>query len=385
MNKQITEIVERVRTVVGSEPVPLHGASLNAKDIENVKECMQSGFVSSVGKYVAEFEHKISRYTQARHAVAVVNATSGLSLTLSALGCDCDSDVILSPISFVATLNSIFHVGANAKFVDIEAKTYGLCPEKLRDYLSQNAVIKNGVTKNKETGRRIFGVIGVHVFGHMCRINEIKNVCDEFSIHLIEDAAEALGTFSGKQHAGTVGIAGVVSFNGNKIITTGGGGMILTHNEMLANKLRHLSTTAKIDHPWEYDHDQIGYNLRMPNINAALGVSQLNSLDDRIEQKRLLNQKYVKAFKGCDFATVLSFASTRRSNYWLQALILRSDIIQYRNRLLQELNQVYLGSRALWKPLDQLKLTRTTDTQALPNSDNAYRTIINIPSDTYAK
>jgi len=276
-----TEIIQFIRKTFKSEDfIPLHAPTFSGNEKKYLNECIDSTFVSSVGKFVNLFEEEIAQYARAKHAIVCVNGTNALQISMIASGVVEGDEVITQPLIFIATANAISYLNAKPLFIDVDRDTMGLSPKSLELYLKENAELIDGSCFNKKTKRRIKACIPMHTFGFACKIDEIKEICDRYNIVLIEDAAEALGSYYKGKHLGTYGKLGVISFNGNKIITTGGGGIIITDDKALAKKIKHLTTQAKIPHPWEYRHDEIGYNFRMPNINAALGLAQLEQLDD---------------------------------------------------------------------------------------------------------
>ena len=294
-SNEIRLIIERIKLVLGlssdSEPTFLHEPHfINSNAKKYLSSCIDSGWVSSAGNWVTEFERKVTQFTGAKYAIAVSNGTVALRLALFCLGVRANHEVLIPPMSFVATANSVSHLGALPHFIDIEKSTLGMCPIALDRRLEEVAILKNGILFNKETGRKITAVVSVHVFGLISKIDELSLVCKKWNLPLIEDAAEALGSYSYLKkkyiHSGCIGDMGTISFNGNKIITTGGGGMLITNKKKLADLARHLSSTAKKNHPYEFFHDQIGWNDRLPNINAALGTSQMEMLDVKLKNKR---------------------------------------------------------------------------------------------------
>lgn len=283
------DIVEFIRELYGGQEfVPLHEPRFSGNEKKYVQECIESTFVSSVGAFVDEFEKQFAKFTGSKYAIATVNGTAALHTALLLAGVSREDEVITQPLTFVATCNAISYIGAHPVFVDIDKETLGLSPEKLKEFLSQNTEVINGECVNKTTKRIIKAVVPMHTFGLPTKINELMGVCKEYSISLIEDAAESLGSYNEGKHTGTFGLLGAFSFNGNKIITTGGGGMVVTDNEELAKKAKHMTTTAKIPHSWEYDHDMVGYNYRLPNLNAALGCAQMELLPKFLKRKRQL-------------------------------------------------------------------------------------------------
>ncbi len=359
------------------ELIPLHAPQFNGNEKKYLNECIDSTFVSSVGKFVDEFEEKIAKYTGARYAVATSNGTSALHIALLLANVTENDEVITQPLTFVATCNAISYCGANPVFIDVDKETMGLSPLSLQAYLEKNAYIKNQQCINNKTGKVIKACVPMHTFGQPCRIDEIKEICDKYHISLIEDAAESLGSFYKNKHTGTFGQMGVISFNGNKIITAGGGGCIITDDETLAKKAKHLTTTAKVPHKWKFVHDAIGFNYRMPNLNAALLVAQLEQLDGFLENKKLLANKYKEFFKKSDIVFVTELENSK-SNYWLNTIILKDG--QQRDLLLDEANSKGVMVRPIWTLMNKLSVFKNAQNGDLTNSEWLEQRVVNIPS-----
>jgi len=357
--------------------IPLHEPKFIGNEKKYLNECIDSTFVSSIGKFVDEFEEKIAKYTGARYAVATSNGTSALHIALLLANVTRNDEVITQPLTFVATCNAISYCGANPVFIDVDKETMGLSPLSLQAYLEKNAYIKNQQCINNKTGKVIKACVPMHTFGQPCRIDEIKEICDKYHISLIEDAAESLGSFYKNKHTGTFGQMGVISFNGNKIITAGGGGCIITDDETLAKKAKHLTTTAKVPHKWKFVHDAIGFNYRMPNLNAALLVAQLEQLDGFLENKRLLANKYKEFFKKSDIVFVTELENSK-SNYWLNTIILKDG--QQRDLLLDEANSKGVMVRPIWVLMNKLPIFKNTQNGDLTNSEWLEQRVVNIPS-----
>jgi aminotransferase in exopolysaccharide biosynthesis len=323
------------------------------------------------------FEEKIVKYTGAKEAVACVNGTNALHLALKMVGVEKNTEAITQPLTFVATANAIAYCDAYPVFLDVDKDTMGLSPKALEAFLSQKTEIKNGECRNKSTGRRIKACVPMHTFGFPCRIDEIASICNKYNVELVEDAAESMGSFYKGQHTGTFGRIGVLSFNGNKILTSGGGGMLLFNDEKLAQKTKHLTTQAKMPHPWEFVHDEVGYNYRMPNINAALGVAQFEKLDYFIEQKRWLAEQYRCFFKELG---VLFFNESKdsRSNYWLNCILLNDKA--ERDEFLQYTNKKGVMTRPAWRLMNKLPMFECCQTDALKNTIKLADRLVNIPS-----
>jgi len=361
-------------------PVPLHQPSFCGKEWEYVKECLDTGWVSSVGKYVDKFEDQLQETTGAKFAIAVVSGTAALHLCLHLCGVEKDDEVLVPALAFVAVANAVSYCNAVPHFVDCEERTLGVDPVGLESYLEQASEIKHGECFNKFSGRRIRALIAVHTFGHPVDLDSVLSVCRRFKIELIEDAAESLGsTYKGK-YTGCWGRVSALSFNGNKIITTGGGGAILTQDEDLARQAKYLSTTAKEPHPWRYFHDKRGYNYRLPNINAALGCAQLEQLPEFIQNKRDLSARYKKAFDdypGVKFFQEPEFA---KSNYWLNVLLLDEEYSHHLESILKLCTSEGLMVRPAWALLNTLPMFETCPQAKLPIAESLVRRILNIPS-----
>jgi len=357
--------------------IALHEPRFIGNEKKYLNECIDSTFVSSVGKFVDQFEIMISKYTGAKYAVAVVNGTSALHIALLVSGIEENDEVITQSFTFIATCNAIGYCKAKPVFVDVDKETLGLSPESLQNFLETNCEIRDNECINKVSGRRVRACIPMHTFGHICRMDEIKTICEMYNIVLIEDAAESLGSTYKGRHAGTFGKVGAISFNGNKIITSGGGGCIITDDEEFAKKAKHLTTTAKIPHEWDYTHDMIAYNYRMPNLNAALLVAQLEKLDEFLSDKRELALQYQEFFKkeGIEFMTE---AKDCRSNYWLNAIILNNK--QERDQFLKDSNAQGVMTRPIWTLMHKLELFQDAQCSNLDNSIWFEERIVNIPS-----
>lgn len=359
--------------------ISLHEPRFLGNEKKYVNECIDTTFVSSVGKYVNIFEEKIAKYTGAKYAVATTNGTSGLHISLILADVGRDNEVITQSMTFVATCNAINYCGANPIFIDVDKETLGLSPIALKKFLKENTSIKNKKCINNKSGRVISACVPMHTFGHPCRIDEIKEICDKHNIFVIEDAAESVGSKYKNKHTGTFGHIGVMSFNGNKIITAGGGGCILTDNESLAKKAKHLTTTAKLPHKWDFIHDMVGYNYRMPNINAALLVAQLENLDKFIKNKRQLANKYEKFFKNKEY-TFFKEPEECKSNYWLNTILLKNR--EQRDQFLKETNSKDIMTRPTWIMMHKLVMFENAQCGDLKNSIWLNDRIVNIPSST---
>ena len=358
-------------------PIPLHEPIFEGNEKKYLLDVIDSTYVSSVGEYVDRFEKIICDITGTKYAVATVNGTTALHTALMAAGVRPGDEVITQAISFVATANSIAHCGAEPIFVDIDKRNFGMSPDSLSGLLRRKADFSNGACRNRESGKKISACMPVHTFGHPCQIDLIIEICSEYGIPVIEDASEALGsTYRGK-YAGTYGLMGIFSFNGNKIVTSGGGGVIVTDDEITAKKAKHLSTTARVAHAYEYNHDSVGYNYRMPNLNAALACAQLERLDGFIESKRCLAESYGEFFHDTAFF-FLKEPEGARSNYWLNGILLTDSLV--RDRFLKFSNSNGVSTRAVWKPLNLLPMYVKCQSENLSNTDWFASRAVNIPS-----
>jgi perosamine synthetase len=359
------------------EFIPLHEPSFIGNEKKYLNECIDSSFVSSAGKFVDEFEEKIASYTGAKYAIATNNGTSALHVSLLMANVEQNDEVITQPLTFVATCNAIRYCGARPIFVDVDRDTMGLSPSALKKFLENNTSVKKQQCVNNITGRVIKACVPMHTFGHPCRIDEIKDICDKYCIFLIEDAAESVGSFYKDMHTGNFGQVGVMSFNGNKIITAGGGGCIVTSDKRLAKKAKHLTMTAKVPHKWDFKHDMVGYNYRMPNLNAALLVAQLENLDNFIHSKRKLANMYEGFFKATDYTFVKEPAECK-SNYWLNSILFQNK--QQRDEFLNEANSQNVMSRPIWTLMNKLPMFEYAQFDDLTNSVWLEERIVNIPS-----
>lgn len=360
--------------------VALHQPCFVGNEWAYVKDCLDSGWVSSAGSYVTRFEQMLAEYTGAGYAVATVNGTAALHICLKLAGVQPGDEVLMPALTFVATANAVRYCGAVPHFVDSAPDTLGVDPARLADYLADIAQIKDGHCYNCLTGRRIAVLLPVHTFGHPVDLDPLMEVCQRYHLVLVEDAAEALGSLYKGRHVGTIGRLAALSFNGNKIITTGGGGAILTNDRELARLAKHLTTTAKLPHPWEFYHDMLGYNYRLPNINAALGCAQLEKLPEFLAQKRLLAEKYRAALAsvtGVYFFTEPPFA---RSNYWLNALLLDEEWADWRDMLLSETHRLGIQTRPVWRLMTELPVYEGCPLMKLDVAKSLQSRIINLPS-----
>lgn len=428
MDKNYQHIIDFIRKLYNQPSgfIPLHAPVFAGNEKKYLEECIDTTFVSSVGKFVDLFEKKMAEYTGATKAVACVNGTNALHLALMLVGVEPNTEVITQPLTFIATANAISYCGAKPVFLDVDMDTMGLSPKNLKEWLESNVKLDpktNQPTEhfasspkviNQSTNRPISACVPMHTFGHPCRIDEIVEICREYHIPVVEDAAESLGSFyspreissiktannlndtnilrSKKQHTGTIGEIGVLSFNGNKVITTGGGGMLLFRDEKLAARAKHLTTQAKVPHPWEFEHDEIGYNYRMPNINAALGLAQLEQLPQFLASKRNIAKAYQRFFQQLNDSTNKQFNNSTiqpsfqfipepplsSSNYWLNCILLPNK--ELRDAFLKFTNEKGVMTRPAWRLMNELKMFADSQTDGLKNAKELAGRLVNLPS-----
>lgn len=375
-------IVAAVRDALGSptEPLLLHGPVFAGNEWKYLKDSLDHSNVSTNGSYVADFEHRLAKYTGARHVVATVNGTAALHLALRLAGAGPDTEVLLPSLTFVATANAIAHCSAIPHFCDVEERTMGLAPARLGAYLSTIAQSRADGAYNRRTGRRIAAVVPMHTFGHPVEMNALLDVCAAWKLPVVEDAAESLGSFYRGRHTGTFGKLGILSFNGNKVVTTGGGGAILTNDDTLGQHAKHLATTAKTPHAWEFIHDETAYNYGMPSLNAALGCAQMEQLPAFLEHKRKLAKLYVEAMKDVPGLKVFTAPPHCTSNYWLNAIVLDEPDMAVRDELLSALNDVQLQCRPIWRPMHMLSMYADCPRMDMAVTESLAARVINLPS-----
>jgi len=380
MYQHIVEFIQD--TYNTKEFIPLHEPRFTGNEKKYLNDCIGSTFVSSVGKYVDIFEEQFAKRVGSRYAIATVNGTSALHISLILANVSKDDEVITQPLTFIATCNAISYIGAKPVFVDVDIDTMGLSPKSLQEFLEANCEVVDNQCLNKTTNKIIRACVPMHTFGHTCKIQEIKDICDVWNIVLVEDAAESLGSYYKDKHTGTFGKLGAFSFNGNKIITSGGGGVIVTDDEALAKKAKHLTTTAKIPHKWEYVHDEIGYNYRMPNLNAALLLAQLEQLDTFLKSKRELALKYEAFFQADDEIDFVKEPKDSTSNYWLQSIIVKDS--NKRDDFLDYTNKNGVMTRPIWRLMNELEMFKECQCANLDNSKYLEQRVINITSSVIA-
>jgi perosamine synthetase len=373
--RALQEVLPAAESFIG-----LHEPQFSGNEWNYVKECLDTGWVSSVGKFVDRFEEDIAAFVGVKRAVAVVNGTAALHICLLLVGVKAGDEVLMPALTFIATANAVSYCGAVPHFVDCEERTLGVDPHKLSSYLEEISELRQDGCFNRITGRRIKAVVPMHAFGHPVDLDQLCEVCKRFGIELIEDAAESLGTLYKGRHTGQWGRLSALSFNGNKTITTGGGGAILTNDEELGRLAKHLTTTGKVPHRWEFNHDMIGYNYRLPNLNAALGCAQMEQLPNFLKSKRALAQRYLKAFSGIAGVRFFTEPDFARSNYWLNVLLLEEELVGERDSLLRVTNDSGIMTRPAWTPMHRLPMFSDAPRMELPVTESLAARLLNIPS-----
>ena len=373
------QIVDFIRDLYGtSDFVPLAVPKFIGNEKKYLNECIDTTFVSSVGKFVDRFEEDMARYTGAKRAVVCVSGTNALHMALMLVGVERDDEVLTQALTFIATCNALSYIGAHPVFLDVDVETMGLSPDAVKEWLAKNAEIRNNQCYNKRTGCRVKACVPMHTFGHPVRLDELVAVCEEYHIELVEDAAESIGSLYKGKHTGTFGKIGALSFNGNKTITTGGGGMLLFNDEELGAYAKHLTTQAKIPHRWEFRHDHIGYNYRMPNINAALGCAQLEHIEEYVADKRATAAVYRDYFSRMDGIEFFVEPENTRSNYWLNAVLLPNR--EEQQAFLQYTNDNGVMTRPIWELMNRLPMFDHGETDHLTNTRMFADRVVNIPS-----
>lgn len=370
--------IKFIKDLYGSQNVPLSVPKFIGNEKKYLNECIDTTFVSSVGQFVDRFEKDMAAYTGAKRAVVCVSGTNALHMAMMLAGVERDDEVLTQALTFIATCNAISYIGAHPVFIDVDRSTMGLSPDAVKEWLVKNAEIKNGQCYDKQTGRRVKACVPMHTFGHPVRIEELAAICAEWHIELVEDAAESIGSKYKGKHTGLFGKVGALSFNGNKTITTGGGGMLLFMDEELGALAKHLTTQAKVPHRWEFKHDHIGYNYRMPNINAALGCAQLEHLDEFIADKRETAKAYAEFFKNVDGIEFFTEPENCFSNYWLNVVILPDHDKQL--EFLQETNDNGVMTRPIWELMNRLPMFEHCQHDDLKNTIWFADRVVNIPS-----
>jgi len=373
------DIIDFIRNIYKTDEfIPLHEPRFRGNEKKYINECIDSTFVSSVGKFVDQFEASVAKFTGAKYAIATVNGTAALHIGLLLSDVQPNDEVITQPLTFVATANAISYCNAFPVFIDVDVDTMGLSPEKLSDFLNKNTELIDGKCVNKTTKRIIKAVVPMHTFGLPARIDEIVLVCKKHHINVVEDAAESLGSYYKNQHTGTFGLIGTLSFNGNKTITTGGGGMLITNDETIAKKAKHITTTAKTPHLWDYNHDITAYNYRLPNLNAALGCAQMESLPEYLKNKQKLAKIYKDFFKNENTIDFIEPVKNGTSNFWLNAI--KFDSLESRNTFLEITNNKGVMTRPIWKLMNTLPMYSSAQCGNLDNARALENRIVNLPS-----
>jgi len=373
------DLIKFIRELYNSNDfIPLHAPRFNGNEKKYLEDTIDSTFVSSVGKYVEDFELKVCEYTGSKFAIATVNGTSALHSSLRLASVEQGTEVITQSLTFVATSNAIRYCGAKPIFIDVNPLTLGLCPVSLETFLDERCEPRNdGFCWNKASGRKIAACIVMHTFGFPAELDKIKIICNRYNIKLIEDAAGSMGSLYKNVHVGNVGHLSILSFNGNKIITTGGGGMILTNNEDLAKKAKHITTTSKVNHPWKIEHDEVGYNYRMPNLNASLGIAQMESLPAYLKNKRDIAGQYNKWCGENDVQFMIEPKNTK-SNYWLNTIVTIDK--KQRDSVLLATNNANIMTRPAWTPMHNLSINSDCESSDLTNTEWLADRIVNLPS-----
>lgn len=378
MNTQWLEFADNVKQFYGKEFVPLHEPTFNDNEVEYVTDCVKTGWVSSVGAYVNRFEEDLAKFVGVKRAVAVVNGTAALHIALKVAGVKAEDEVLMPSLTFIATANAVSYLGAVPHFIDVSFNTLGVDADKLKIYLEQIGKLQNNQLYNRETGRRISALVPMHTFGHAVDVEGLLQICEMYNLTLVEDAAESLGSYYNGKHTGCFGKVSALSFNGNKIMTTGGGGAIVTNDDGIADYAKHLTTTAKVPHRWKYEHNEIGFNYRMPNLNAALGCAQLEKMPMFIQQKRELTKQYEQWLFNLDGVHLFKEPANTRSNYWLQTIILDEGL--NRDEVLDFLNEQGVMSRPIWTPMHHLAMYQNCPKSDLNVTEQLNRSVVNIPS-----
>jgi len=373
------EFVRFVQDLYGTRSfIPLHAPKFGNNERKYLLEALDSTFVSSAGTFVNKFEDSVSESTGANYAIATVNGTAALHVSLKLSGVDYDTEVITQSLTFVATLNAIRYCGATPVLVDVDRDTLGLSPVSLKNFIEEFCELRDdGFCWNKLSSRKVVACLPVHIFGFPAKLDEINEICNNYNIVLIEDAAESLGSLYKGRHTGTIGKISAISFNGNKIITTGGGGMIITNDKSLADRAKHITTTSKVKNNWKFLHDEVGFNYRMPNLNAALGLAQIKKLDKYVKSKRILAEKYYNWGKENGIEFVIESCNTQ-SNYWLNTLIL--DNKKHRDEFLKETNYNNVMTRPAWVPMHKLEINKDCQVNEMKNTNFLYDRLVNVPS-----
>ena len=381
--KKIINYLVKKKTKLKKKEIPLHEPKIDLNDQKEILRSLKTGYVSSVGKNISKFEQKLKSITNSKFVTSVINGTSAIHIALKVIGVKPFDEVLVPSLSFVAPANAILYLGATPHFVDSEINHFGIDARKLESYLEKNAYIKNNYCYNKKTNKIIKALIVVHVFGHPAQISELLRICKKFKIKVVEDAAEALGSYYKGRHVGTFGDMGIISFNGNKIVTTGSGGAVLTNSKKNYIKLKHIATTAKINHIWDFVHSEVGYNYRLANLNASLGISQLKKLKTFIKHKKKLHKRYEDLLGKSKDCYILNEPLNCKSNFWLQTLVLKKNSKKNKIKVLSEFHKKRLLARPVWKPLHKMNYLKKFPRMDLENVNQLENKIISLPSSHY--
>ena len=380
INKNLDRIIKSIQEVTGNKKCSLHEPWFDKSEIKYLTKAIKSNSVSTYGGQTVKFENEIKKFTGSKYAVALINGSTALYLSLYLIGVNRDTEVLVPALNYIASANAVVQLGGTPHFVDVEEQTLGPDVEKLDSYLSSKCKVKNGFCYNKETKKKIVAIVVTHIFGHPAKIKDILRLCSKYKIELIEDAAEALGSFYHGRHVGYFGRAGVLSFNGNKIITTGGGGAIITNSKKFADKMKLISTNFRKPHRWLYKHNELGFNYRMPSLNAQLGIAQIKKIKNFIKLKRSLYQKYKAAFIDIKELKLMKEMMGSKSNYWLQTLILNKANLKFRDLIIKKTNDLNIGTRPVWQTLNKNNHLKFYPKMDLKNAINLEKRIINLPS-----
>ena len=383
INKISQQLLQILNKKIKLKSIYLHEPDLHLSDLTYLKDCIKNNVVSAAGTFIKKFENKISNLTKAKYVVATNSGTSALHISCILMNIEKNDEVLIPAFTFVATANAVKYCGGVPHFVDIDEDHFGINVQKLDKYLKKNVIKKKNFCINKKTGRKIKAIIPVHVFGHIMKINELIKLAKKYNLKVIEDAAEALGSYYKNKHAGTFGDVGVLSFNGNKTITCGSGGAILTKDKNIAKKARHLIANSKKAHPYNYIHDQIGFNYRMPNLNAALGYSQIKKIRKILAKKRKLFNFYKKAFDKNLYFKLINEPKNSKSNFWLQTILINEKYSNYTKKILKDLNDRKIYVRPGWELMNNLKYFKNCPKMNLSIAKKFYKRIINLPSSSF--
>tara|TARA_B100000963_G_scaffold269345_1_gene237486 strand:- start:1486 stop:2658 length:1173 start_codon:yes stop_codon:yes gene_type:complete len=379
-NKNLNKIIKSIQKVTGKKRCSLHEPWFDKLETKYLNKAIKNNSVSTYGEETVKFEKEIKKFTGSNYAVALINGSTALYLSLYLIGVNRDTEVLVPALNYIASANAVVRLGGTPHFIDVEEQTLGPDVVKLDAYLLSKCKIINGICYNKKTKKKIVAIIATHIFGNPANIKGILKLCSKYKIELIEDAAEAFGSFYNGKHVGRFGKVGVLSFNGNKIITTGGGGAIITDSKKFADKIKLISTNYRKTHTWQFKHSALGFNYRMPSLNAQLGIAQIKKLKKFIKLKRLLFNKYKDSFIGVKGLKLLKEMRGSKSNYWLQTIILDKASVKFRDLILKKTNDLNIGTRPVWKILNENKHLKFYPKMNLKNAINLEKRIVNLPS-----